>query len=55
MKEPRSEEDVMEEAEERFFIMSEQDDVGDITALKHIQVKYGRDIAIRIWKKYCRK
>ncbi len=44
---------IMEEAEERFFIMSEQDDVGDITALKYIQENYGRETAVRILKKYC--
>ena len=47
--------DIMEEAEERFFIMSEQNDVRDITALKYIQENYGRETAVRIWEKYCTK
>lgn len=42
----------MEEAEERFFIMTENDDVSDVDALKYIQEKYGRPVAISIYKKY---
>ena len=43
------------EAFERFCIMSEQSDVGDIAALKYVQEIYGREIAVKIWKRYCRK
>ena len=42
------------EALERFAIMSEQSDVGDINALKYIQEKYGRAVAVEIWGKYCK-
>jgi hypothetical protein len=45
--------DSYEAAEERFFIMASEPDVDDITACKIIQAKYGRYIAVRIWKKYC--
>lgn len=43
-----------EEAEERFFVMSEQPDVGDVKACKYIQQKYGRETAKKIWNKWCR-
>lgn len=43
--------DILEEAEERFCIMAEQSDVGDVQAGKFIAAKYGREIAIKIWKK----
>ena len=39
---------------ERFCIMAEADDVGEIQALKYIQEKYGRAIAVEIWQKYCK-
>jgi len=42
------------EAFERFAIMAEQSDVGDIKALKYIQEKYGREVAVEIWVKYCK-
>lgn len=42
------------EAFERFAIMAEQSDVGDINALKYIQEKYGRAVAVEIWEKYCK-
>ena len=45
--------DNYEAAEERFFIMTAEPDVDDITACKIIQAKYGREIAVKIWKKYC--
>ncbi|MBO7715767.1 MAG: hypothetical protein J6S85_19550 [Methanobrevibacter sp.] len=43
---------LFESAEERFFIMSSQKDVGVIDALKYIQKKYGREIAVKLWEKY---
>ena len=43
-----------EEIEERFFIMSAEPDVGDITACKCIQEKYGREMAVKIWEKWCK-
>lgn len=43
-----------EEAEERFLIMSAEPDVDDITACKYIQKKYGREIAVKLWEKYCK-
>ena len=42
----------LEEACERFCIMTENPDVDEITACKYIQEKYGREIAIEVWKKY---
>ena len=42
-----------EAAEERFLIMTAEPDVDDITACKIIQAKYGRETAVKIWKKYC--
>ena len=42
------------EAFERFAIMAEQSDVGEINALKYIQEKYGRAVAVEIWKKHCK-
>ena len=42
------------EAFERFCIMAENKDVGDIDALKYVQEKYGRAVAVEIWKKYCK-
>lgn len=45
---------LFEEAEERFFIMSSQPDVGDIEACKYIQKKYGRATAVKIWEKWCK-
>lgn len=45
--------DNYEAAEERFFIMTEQKDVTDVEALKYIREKYGKEIAVRIWKAYC--
>ena len=46
--------DKEEEAFERFAIMAEQKDVGEIKALKFIQSKYGRPMAVKIWEKYCK-
>ena len=43
------------EAFERFCIMSEQSDVGDIAALKYVQEIYGRETAVKIWEKYCKE
>mgnify|MGYP007104100944 CR=1 FL=1 len=43
--------DILEEAEERFCIMAEQSDVGDVQAGKFIAAKYGREIALKVWKK----
>lgn len=51
----KNEQDKWEEAFERFCIMSEQSDVGDIKACKYIQSKYGREIAVKIWNKYCKE
>ena len=39
---------------ERFAIISEQSDVGDINAFRYIQEKYGRVVAVEIWEKYCK-
>ena len=44
---------MFDEAFERFCIMTESKDVGEIEALKYVQAKYGRPIAVEIWKKYC--
>lgn len=44
-----------EEVEERFLIMTAESDVDDITACKYIQSKYGRENAIKILEKYCKK
>lgn len=44
-----------EEAFERFCIMSEQEDVGDLKAILYIKEKYGRKIAEEIWNKYCKE
>ena len=46
--------DKFEEAEERFFIMSAESDVGDIKACKYIQEKCGRETAVKIWEKWCK-
>ena len=43
------------EALERFAIMAEQSDVSEIDALKYVQKQYGREIAVKIWEKYCEK
>lgn len=43
------------EAFERFCIMTENQDVDDITALKYVQSKYGREIAVQIWERYCKE
>lgn len=40
--------EVIYEAFERFCIMSLQEDVGDIKALKFIRKKYGREIAVKV-------
>lgn len=45
--------DKFEEAEERLLIMSAEPDVDDITACKYIQKKYGRETAVKLWRKYC--
>ena len=39
------------EAFERFCIMSES--IGDREAIKYIDMTYGREIALKIWNKYC--
>ena len=44
-----------EQAFERFCIMSEQEDVGDLKAILYIKEKYGREIAEEIWNKYCKE
>lgn len=41
------------EAFERFCIMSEA--IGDREAIKYIDMTYGREIALKIWNKYCTK
>ena len=43
--------DILEEAEERFCIMAEQSDIGDVQVGKYIAAKYGREIALKVWKK----
>ncbi len=43
-----------EEAEERFLIMVAEPDIDDIAACKYIQEKYGREIAVKLWEKYCK-
>lgn len=43
-----------ESAEERFLIMTSQNDVTDIEACKYIQKKFNREIAIKLWEKYCK-
>lgn len=42
-----------ESAEERFFIMTENSDVDDLKAIKYIQDRYGKEIAVKLWEKYC--
>ena len=44
-----------EVAFERFCIMSEQEDLGDLKAILYIKEKYGREIAEEIWNKYCKE
>ena len=44
-----------EGAFERFCIMSEQEDVGDLKAIRYIRDKYGRKIAEEIWSQYCKQ
>ena len=44
-----------EEALERFFIMTAEPDVDDITALKYISQKYGRPVALKIWEEWFKK
>lgn len=44
-----------ETAEERFFIMTENNDVDDLKAIKYIQERYGKEIAVKLWEKYCGK
>lgn len=41
------------EALERFAIMSEQSDISEINALRYVQKQYGRELAVKIWQKYC--
>lgn len=43
------------EAFERFCIMTVDGNIDDVTALKHIQEKYGRETAVEIWKKHCKR
>lgn len=43
------------EALERFAIMSEQPDVSEIDALRYVQKRYGREVAVKIWEKYCER
>lgn len=43
--------DLFYEAFERFCIMSET--TGDVRALKYIESKYGKEVAVEIWEKYC--
>ena len=42
------------EALERFSIMSEQSDVSETDALRYVQKEYGREIAVKIWERFCR-
>lgn len=42
-----------EAAIERFCIMTTEN-VDDITALKYVQKKYGREIAVSIWEQFCK-
>ena len=43
------------EAVERFSIMAEQSDVGEVEAAKYIQAQYGRPTAVAIWRQYASK
>lgn len=43
------------EALERFAIMAEQSDVTESEALRYVQKKYGREIAVKIWEEYREK
>ena len=45
----------IEEAEERFLIMTAEPDVDDVTACKYIKEKYGRETAVKLWEKYCKR
>lgn len=35
--------------------MTSQPDVDDVTALKYIQKKYGRLVAVKIWEEWSKK
>lgn len=41
---------VYEEAEERFCIKTIEGHIDDVTAIKSIEKKYGREIALKVWK-----
>lgn len=43
------------EALERFSIMTVDGKTDDITALRYIQQIYGREIAVKIWEKFCKR
>ena len=38
------------EAIEKFSIMTIDGNIDDVTAIKSIEKKYGREIAVKIWK-----
>lgn len=50
----KNKDEEMYEAFERFSIQTIDGDVDDITACKYIKEKYGREIAVKLWEKYCR-
>ena len=39
---------------ERFCIMAEQEDVGELKAIRYIKERYGEKVAKEIWEKYCK-
>ncbi len=41
---------VYEEAEERFCIKTIEGYIDDVTAIKSIEKKYRREIALKVWK-----
>ena len=42
------------EALERFSIMTEQGAVSETDALRYVQKIYGREIAVKIWERFCK-
>jgi hypothetical protein len=41
---------IYEAAEERFCIKTIEGHIDDVTAIKSIEKKYGREIALKVWK-----
>ena len=50
MKKMNNYEEKLYEATERFSIKTVDGLIDDVTAIKEIEKKYGRDIALKVWK-----